>query len=118
MKPSCVAVLALALSLSALSCGNDPPSCNPVALAISPATTSVSHTPPGNQVQFTATEQTPPGCRGVPLPVIGATWSVSDPVNVTITNSGLATCVAATNGEVTVTATSGSLTGTARLTCF
>ena len=82
-----------------------------------PAAGTASHlsAAPGNQVKFTATSQpyviSGSGCA---LPQIvasvQATWTTSDAKNVSISSAagatnGLATCLGATSGAVTITAT-------------
>ncbi|HET7873702.1 MAG TPA: hypothetical protein VFL42_14395 [Terriglobales bacterium] len=72
----------------------------------------------------------PAGCIPPPIPFNFVTWSVSDQVNASISNTndqtyGTATCIGATTGPVKVTATTtdgrltggGAASGTATLTC-
>jgi hypothetical protein len=103
-----------------------------VTSSVIPLTATADHTakPPGNQVHFgpQVIDNYPAGCA-VPalVPVIDdAIWTSSDPINVQISNAvdstnGLATCVGATVGAVTITAkspaTGNPLFGTASLTC-
>lgn len=104
-----------------------------LAMNISPASATANHTQsaPANQVKFAATVSptASPGCA-VPNWVTTATptWTNPDPKNISIDNSsdtstnGLATCLGATNGAVTLTAnytlgTSAPVTQTATLTC-
>ncbi|HTU41304.1 MAG TPA: Ig-like domain-containing protein [Candidatus Aquilonibacter sp.] len=78
--------------------------------------TSISVTPPtasiniGANQQYTATGKYSDGSTGS----VAVTWSTSSASIATINSSGLATGVAA--GSITVTATSGSVSGTAALT--
>ncbi len=106
--------------------------CRYESLAVSPATATADHAaiPPGNGQQFLAFGRgLTAGCAAVQSNLPNVTWTVSDAVNVTISNaadttSGVATCKAATAGPVTVTATlpadknSGLMvSGTGSLTC-
>ena len=109
--------------------------CNsaPLVYNITPASGTANHiaAAPGNQVKFTALESVNyPAGYDCPIPSFVFTpfglFTSSDPINVTIDSSqgptnGVATCVGATNGPVTLTATSStgtsSLTATATLTC-
>src|SRR5215471_13792799 len=121
---------ALLLSLAGAGCGGSGNhDCNMTAVSISPASAIANHSaaPPGNQQRFIPGPVLPPGCPPPPLPFGFATWSVSDPVNVSISNAkdqtnGVATCMAATAGAITVTATATNgngttASGTAMLTC-
>ena len=105
-------------------------SCQILAINVSPATATVDHAaaPPANTQHFDAfIAKAPPGCAFITGNVFDAVWSVSDPVNVSISNAqdatrGTATCKAATAGAVTVTATKSqsggpNVTNTASLTC-
>lgn len=112
------------------SCADDK-TCNLVGLQVMPTSATASHLAqtPNNQVRFAANGDYEGKC--VLLACVdcepGVTWSVSDPANVSLgpSQSGIsavtATCIGATNGAVTVTATktaSGrTLTGTATLAC-
>jgi hypothetical protein len=127
----------LLLVLSTLCCfaisgcgGNTTPSCKILAINVFPATATVDHAavPPGNTQHFDAfIAKVPPGCEFLTGNIFDAVWSVSDPVNVSISNAqdatrGTATCKAATAGAVTVTATKSqsdgsSVSNTASLTC-
>jgi hypothetical protein len=126
--------MGLLLSLAAAGCGGSAGgNCDITALSITPKSAVASHTAaaPGNQQQFIASPVLPKGCVPPPLPFDFATWSVSDPVNVSISNlkdqtNGTATCNAATAGSATITATTNSglpgtggtpVSGTATLTC-
>jgi len=125
------------LAISTLACfaisgfgGQTSSSCQILAINVSPATATVDHTAssPGNTQHFDAfIAKIPPGCEFITGKILDAVWSVSDPVNVIISNAqdatrGTATCKAVTAGAVTVTATklqSGvpNVTNTASLTC-
>ncbi len=118
---------ALALTISCGS-GNH---CQLIALSVSPSSATADHSAvaPGNQVRFFAQGQVPASCAVVQcVNCYGQKWSVSDPVNVSISNNasdnGTATCLAATNGAATVMAvapagqgTTQTVSGTASLTC-
>jgi hypothetical protein len=115
--------------------GHSTPDCTVTALNLGPAAGTADHlaASPGNQVQFSgfdALNTLPSGCLTVGITQAMRTdlkWTVSDPVNVTIGNTlnvdyGRATCVNATAGPVTVTASGPNakgttITGTATLTC-
>ena len=102
--------------------------CNPI-LGVQPQTVTLNHASANNFQQFGAAETLPAGCSGaVPALAFLPTWSTSDPADVSISNArnntnGIATCLHATPGPVTVTATtqgvngSPTLTGTATLMC-
>ena len=115
-----------------LGCGTSAPNCILSGLTVSPASATEDHVAvaPGNQVQFFASPViTAKGCAiAACLNCSGQTWTVSDAVNVSISNNaldnGMATCLGPTNGAVTVTATapvsaksSQTVTGTSALTC-
>lgn len=123
-------ILSLLLAvLIATGCGHQ--DCRSIALSVSPQDATADHTAaaPGNEVQFFANAVVPNGCATAAcVNCSGQTWTVSDPVNVSISNkannNGTATCMGTTNGAVTITATvsgtAGSkqtLTKTATLTC-
>ena len=135
MKLTYIAALLVSLLIASLllGCGNSRSSCSQIAaLNVSPATATADHSaaPPGNTQQFLAFEVAPPGCVTTQSSSVRVTWSVSDLTNVTIgstpgsSNYGLATCVDATSGPVTVTANlpaslnaGTAVSGTATLTC-
>jgi len=114
--------------------GSTGQACEPTALTVTviPSTGTADHAAaaPGNQVQFAAQvgRTIPKGC---PLPPYAATWPAvwvsSDPTDVQVNNSqsrslnGLTTCVAATKGAATLTATYTedklSASGTGTITC-
>ncbi len=86
--------------------------------------------PPGNQARFTAFgNDATAGCAFFQSNLMNVTWTVSDTQNVSISNTkdatyGVATCINATTGPVTVTATLPSdlnngttATGTSNMTC-
>ncbi len=101
-------------------------------LAVSPASATADHSSasPGNQIHFTAfvSPSAPPGCP-IPEWVAQATpvWTNPEPLEISISsaqsvNNGLATCLAATSGPVTLTATipdpgTTPITKTTTLTC-
>lgn len=101
-------------------------------LSVSPSSATADHTlsSPGNQARFQAfiSPSAPPGCA-VPAWIAEATptWTSSQPTAIQIDSSsnpstnGTATCVTATDGSATLTATVSfnqqTLTQTATLTC-
>jgi len=125
-----VSIVVTAVLVSA-GCGSSQHNCDLTAFSVSPASTTADHavSAPGNQVQFIAGPVTKGQCAaGGCINCWGQTWTVSDPVNVSISNNdsdnGTATCLAATNGAVTITATAPvpgkstqTIIGTATLTC-
>jgi len=133
VKASIAISLYLVLSLVVVGCGGSAnANCNVSTLTISPQSAVISHTAtsPGNQQQFMAGFTLPSGCTPPPIPFNFVTWSVSDTVNVSISNTndqtyGTATCIGATAGPVNVTATTndgrltggGTASGAATLTC-
>jgi hypothetical protein len=141
MRPNLKAAsysLALLFSVAAAGCGVADQRCNTsVVDSVGPAAATADHlsAAPANQAQFTATAApgaTPEGSEcAVPAIIVKLTpaWSVSDKINVKISSAqdatnGLATCVGATTGPVTVTATQvtastgvSQIVGTATLTC-
>ena len=114
-----------------LGCGGKSATrCKINSINVSPAAATVNHTaaPPANTQHFDAfIASEPSGCVFILSNLPNATWSVSDPVNVSIANPpdpafGTATCKAATAGAVTVTATvpagdGTNVSNTASLTC-
>ena len=127
-------LLALPLVISAAwaGCGGGDPPCSPIpGVRVSPQSATVDHqaAPPGNSQKFLAFGVASAGCV-VPLSnLLNVTWSVSDTTNVSISNAndatfGTATCLGATSGPATITATllasannGQSVSGTAALTC-
>jgi len=132
-KHVALASLLLAAALIWAGCGSDKQNCNLTGLSVFPSSATADHTAgaPGNQVQFFAEAVVPKGCMvtgAVCVNCVGQIWTVSDSVDVAISNNagdnGTATCVGATNGAVTVTATapagtnkSQKVSGTAALIC-
>jgi hypothetical protein len=131
-EPAILFFLLLFLIAFSVSCGSSsPPNCAlAMALDVAPPTATADHlaASPGNQIQFVAADHTPAGCPPTPAPLrTDLKWTVSDPINVTIGNTqgvdyGLAKCINATAGAVTVTASglniqNATITGTATLTC-
>jgi hypothetical protein len=129
------AVLLLAL-FPAIGCGgssNPTPACFITGINVFPQTAVVDHsaTAPGNSQQFLAFQSSaPPGCAFAAAALQNAVWTVSDPVNASIsnahdqsnTNYGRATCINAAASPITVTATvpsgnGGDVSATAILTC-
>ncbi len=121
--------LLLILSFASIGCGSTP--CKVTAIVVTPSTATIDHTSPapGNQQAFNAGPNNN-GCAAPGVFVItrytDAVWSSSDPTNAPISNTagatyGVATCLNAVNGPVTITATrTGSgqtLVGKATLTC-
>ena len=123
----------LSLATLLLSCGNGGVFCFFTSINVSATTTSTadhSAVAPGNQVHFAAFGSgLTAGCVATQSSLMNVTWSASDSQNVTISNAkdatfGTATCVHATNGPVTVTATLPSdlnngtaASGTSTMTC-
>ncbi|SRR5579859_1734290 len=124
-------IMGLLLPAALIGCGGKSAIiCTINSISVSPATATVNHlaAPPGNTQQFSAFQASAPsGCSFQLSNLRTATWSVSDPVNVSISNVqdntyGVATCKNATPGAVTVTATvpagnGTNVTSTASLTC-
>jgi hypothetical protein len=115
------------LTIALSGCGT--PSCTFIAIKIAPQRASADHgaVPPANGLQFTAVAATtPPGCALTHSNPQNVTWSVSDSVHTSISNVhdqtfGTATCLGATTGSATVTASmpsgSSAVSATAMLTC-
>lgn len=98
-----------------------------------PKTATVDHTAaaPGNTQHFDAFQSSaPPGCAFTLAARQDAVWTVSDPVNASISNShdqlnanyGTATCINAAASPITVTATvpsgnGANVSAAASLTC-
>jgi hypothetical protein len=113
-------------------CGAASPDCTlSYVLEVSPATATANHSaaPPGNQQQFRALSQ-PTAGPGCAIPAYGVealpVWTNPDPLAISISSAqnqtnGLATCLTATDGAVTLTATVGTgqtaQTKTVSLTC-
>ena len=105
--------------------------CKITAIDVTPATASADHAAPapGNTQHFDAliASVTPKTCTFITGNLFDVVWSVSDSVNVSISNAqdptrGTATCKGATVGAITVTATRSESDGTkvsdtASLTC-
>jgi hypothetical protein len=108
------------------------------SLAISPATGTATHGSTGDTVQFTATGNFGQYTNSVATSgsatlacmtstsdtsrtLNNAIWSTSDPVNTSISASGLATCVGMTGAPATITAFASGICGgekaTATLNC-
>ena len=114
-----------------LGCGGKSTTvCKINSINVFPVSATVNHAaaPPGNTQHFDAfIASEPSGCGFILSNLSNATWSVSDPVNVSIANPpdpafGTATCKAATAGAITVTATvpagdGTTVSKTASLTC-
>jgi len=127
--PTCICI-GLVL-IAALGCGGAG-DCGPVGVSVSPNTAAADHStaPPGNQQKFVAFNSFPvkQGCPAITAAMLNnVTWSTSDPSDVSISNTqgptyGVATCINAVSGSVTITATQpqqdgGTFTGAASLTC-
>jgi len=105
--------------------------CKITGMSVSPNTATINHAAvaPGNMQQFDAFQTAAPaGCAFALSNLTTVTWTVSDPVNVSIgatshdPNFGQATCKNATAGAVTVTGTAPAgdgtnISSTASLTC-
>jgi hypothetical protein len=91
---------------------------------VNPASATADHAAaaPGNQTQFfVAYKGVPNGCAFSQV-VPQADWTVSDTTDVSISSAkdgtnGIATCLHATSGAATVTASYQGKTATAQLTC-
>lgn len=120
------------LCLAPTGCGGKSatPECKILSINVSPGAATVDHAaaPPGNGQQFSAfIASEPSGCAFALSNLTTVVWSVSDPVNVSISNVqgltyGVATCKAATTGPVIVTGTLSqtnfpNVSSTASLTC-
>ncbi|HXS11734.1 MAG TPA: hypothetical protein VN734_03465 [Acidobacteriaceae bacterium] len=123
----------LLLTGCAVSASTGQQCANGLAMNVSPASATADHaqTSPANQVKFQATVSptASPGCA-VPNWIMTAapTWTNPDPRDISIDSSsdtsmnGLATCLGATNGPITLTAsftlgTNAPVTQTATLSC-
>jgi hypothetical protein len=116
-----------------MGCGGPSPitlACKITAINVSPASATISHTAPspGNTQHFDAfASAVSPGCVVSQSNLTTGTWSVSDNINVSISNVqgatfGTATCNGPTSGAAIVTATvpvgdGTSVVNTAALTC-
>ena len=98
------------------SCGAASPDCSiSDVLTVDPTTATADHAakPPGNQQQFTSL-LAPTAAPGCPIPQYIAraypAWTNPDPLAISISSAtnGLATCLAVTDGAVTLTATVGT----------
>jgi predicted small lipoprotein YifL len=127
---SCVASLMLFV-LAGCGGKSSGPLCKITAIKVFPTSATVDHTaaPPGNTIQFAAFVATgTPGCEFPLANLTTATWSTTDPTNVSIgatiqgPDYGKATCKGATAGAATVTAVvpasdGTNVSNTASLTC-
>lgn len=110
LVPLAASVLLLA---GATGCGDD---CSTIiSLTISPQSVAIPHSamPPGNTQQFSAFAGYRCGMHTASSLGHGVIWETSDPVNTSITGDGTATltCINATGGPVTITATTAALPG-------
>jgi hypothetical protein len=109
---------------------NANPRCFITGMNVSPATATIDHTaaPPANSQQFAAFQTSAPsGCAFALSNLQTVTWTLSDPVNASISNThdatyGRATCINAAPAPITVTGTvpagnGSNVTATAALTC-
>lgn len=136
ISPLFAGVVSATVFAALTGCAGGSPNCTPTySFEVSPLTGTASHSAaaPGNQLKFTGSQLSsyPSGCAepavAAATPLGYYAWTVSDPLDVTISSAqdstnGLATCVNATAGAVTVTATdvtspTTTLTKTASLTC-
>lgn len=134
-RATCYVLFLCALGLI-LACGTNTHDCDLTGVRVSPQSATANHSSPApaNSQQFTAFGEIPEGCAIAQSNLTNVTWSVSDTQDVSISNThdqtyGLATCINATSGPVTVTGTAPagnppcptcpvqSVSGTARLTC-
>ena len=110
--------------------GKSATECRILLINLDPGSATVNHAaaPPGNTKQFLAfVGSEPSGCSFAQSNLTTVVWSVSDPVNASISNVqgltyGVATCKAATAGTVIVTGTLSQtnfrdVSSTASLTC-
>ena len=109
----------LTAALIGTGCGQQ--SCRLSGLSVGPPNATADHAAPapGNQVQFFATATVPKGCTHTAcVNCSGQTWTVSDSVDVSISNNvndnGTAVCKGTTNGAATVTATAPAGTGSTK----
>lgn len=106
----------IALLCVAPGCGDDCASIE--SLTINPASATISHSaaPPGNTQNFAALPHFRCGTHTQSSLGDGVTWTTSDPVNTSIsgTGTGTATCINATSGPVTITATTAVRAGSSR----
>lgn len=126
-----LALLLLLVLLAVVGCGGSPkPQCFITGMNLGPSTATVNHAvaPPGNSAQFAAFQTSAPsGCAFALSSLQAVTWTVSDTVNASISNThdaayGVATCINAAPSPITVTATTPpsnavKVTATATLTC-
>ncbi len=103
--------------------GKSTDACKIEAINVFPRTAIVDHNAalPGNTQQFAAfVASVPSGCAVAQSNLTTAKWSVSDAVNVSISDSGTATCKAATTATITATVPAGdgtTVSNSASLTC-
>ncbi len=122
-----VALIAVCTCLA--GCGSPSHMCTelPPTLSVTPASATADHAafPPGNQQQFLATSSagsTGVGCATPEVIVLlKPAWTVSDPLDVSISSAtdstnGLATCLGPTKGNATVTAHISASSGTTLVT--
>ena len=125
-------LFAIALISAVLAgCGNSHV-CASGALNVSPQNAVADHsapTPANSQLFLAFGAGLPAGCSATQSNLINVIWSVSDPIDVSISNTqgnafGTASCINSTAVPVTITATlpasanhSKSVSGTATLTC-
>jgi hypothetical protein len=112
-----------------LGCGGgSSTNCDPTGISVFPNNVTITIPSGNNAQQFGTTVVVPAGCTPPTESPSSFTWTTSDPVDVPITSTGIATCVNKTPSNVIVTATlSGvtetgvngtvSITGTASITC-
>ena len=126
-----LSAVCILLCLAPTGCGGKSATeCRVLSINVGPGAATVNHAaaPPGNTQQFLAfVGSEPSGCSFAQSNLTTVVWSVSDPVNASISNVqgltyGVATCKAATAGTVIVTGTLSQtnfkdVSGTASLTC-
>jgi hypothetical protein len=89
-----------------------------ISTTIEPTSATVNHTSTHNTEQFSLKSSVAGNCPLVPD--FEGTWSTSDSVNTAINDQGLATCLNATTGAVTISNSSnvrGKAFPNASLTC-
>src|SRR5580765_6556450 len=106
-------ISSLCLVVPLVGCGTTAHECMFGSLSVSPTTATADHGVPSpeNSQRFLAWGgNLTPGCAATGSNLMEVTWSVSDPVSVTISNAqdstfGTATCINSTPTPITVTAT-------------
>jgi len=131
VKQYCKLFAIVLVSAVLAGCGNSHV-CASGALNVSPQNAVADHsapTPANSQLFLAFGAGLPAGCSATQSNLINVIWSVSDPIDVSISNTqgnafGTASCINSTAVPVTITATlpasanhNKSVSGTATLTC-